>query len=252
MPPIRMTIQVTTPRTYLRRVEIAVYGALDQAVETTTEYGQRVAKRLAPVRKVTTDSTPARARNLTQGEIADLPEQVRKGLNPVSGASLRTGRLPRTTTRRAGASHFAPRTRGGTLRETARDVEFDRGTGFPRLKDRSFESRLSSRGRYEFRSERAIHTERNLFLEGSRVRRVARTTLGGRLRSEIRTTLVRLASQGGVSETRLESPTEYAGYVEYPTSRTAAQPYMRPAREAMKPVLVRETDKELRRAGRYV
>ena len=83
-----------------------------------------------------------------------------------------------------------------------------------------------------------------------RIRTAARTTLGGRLRSEIRTRLISLAEGGsGIAEIRLESPNDYAKYVEFPTSRTAAQPYMRPAREAMKQRFRGNVVQELERAG---
>lgn len=247
---VTLKLKVTTPRVYLRRVELAVYEALDTAVENTVEYGKSVAKRLAPVRKVTGDSTKPKVRNLSASEINDLPAQVRKGLNPVTGRSLRTGKLPRTTTRRGSASLFRPGTRAFRFGEAARDVEFDRVTGAPRLRDAEFEKSLTSRGSYEFRSGRALHTESSLLIDRKgRVRKVSRTTLGGRLRSEIRTRLVSLADATGKAELRLESPTEYAGYVEFPTSRTAAQPYMRPAREAMKLRLRSNVVNELQRIG---
>lgn len=54
-----------------------------------------------------------------------------------------------------------------------------------------------------------------------------RTTLGGRLREEIYATGVR--DTGGTVSGWVVSPTSYAIYQEYGTSRHRAQPYMRPA-----------------------
>lgn len=256
---IQLQTHVTTPRVYLRRVEHAIYEALDEAVDATTEYGKAVAKRAAPVRKVTADGVRAKTRALTHAEVSELPDFVKKGLNPVTGASLKTGEMLRTTTRRAGASKFVPETRGQRLRETARNVEFDKDSGFPRVPDEQMNSLLTARGRYELRSERAIAYERSGAVKHPTVgakatmgtaRFSTRVTLGGTLRNEIRTRLISSASDGGgVAAVRLESPTDYAQYVEFPTSRTSAQPYMRPAREAMRTRLVTETRRAMERIG---
>jgi hypothetical protein len=249
---VRLTLEVTAPRIYMRRVELAVYNALDEAVSNTLAYGERYAKRKAPVRKVTRRGSKARVRDLTPEEISALPEFARKGLSPISGASIRTGRLPQTTVRRAGASRLIPtaQIRGRTYKlggEKGRDVTFD--SGQPAMKNPRFAELLSARGNYELRTQRGIATQKLTAMIGGVIRHGERDTLGGRLRNEITSRMVSFATRGGISEGRLESPTEYAKYVEYPTSRTAAQPYMRPAREAMKTVLDRNVALELSRIG---
>lgn len=263
---VTLMIEVSSPRVYMKRVERGIYGALDEAIDNTLAFGERYAKRKAPVRKVTRRGRQAVTRALNPAEIANLPEFAKKGLSPISGRSIRTGELPRTTVVRSGASRLSPqaRIRGTTynLGAKGRDVIFGE-SGAAQMRSEKFTQLLDSRGRYELRTQRAVHTQQVTAIDrdvqgsavgrllGGTIRHGERSTLGGRLRAEITTRITSSATRGGIAEGVLESPTEYAKYVEFPTSRTAAQPYMRPAREAMKPVLRREAVKELGRAGRY-
>lgn len=79
-----------------------------------------------------------------------------------------------------------------------------------------FNTPLTSRGRWELKSGRALFNS-----PGGRV------TLGGRLRGEIHDD----PAEGGgpVWIARVVSPTPYAKYVEFGTRRSRAQPYLRPA-----------------------
>jgi len=250
---VRVVLEVTASAESMRSIENGIYDALDEAVSNTLAYGETFAKRKAPVRKVTRRGVPARTRELTQGEIAELPDFARKGLNPVTGRSIRTGELPRTTTRIAGAARLVPtaRIRGKTYKlggETGRDVRYTE-SGEPKMRNERFAQLLSSRGNYELRSGRGVYTRQLTAMVGTTLRHAERSTLGGRLRGEINSKITSFATRGGIAEGILESPTEYAQYVEFPTSRTAAQPYIRPAREAMRPRLIRNIELEMRRVG---
>lgn len=79
---------------------------------------------------------------------------------------------------------------------------------------------LTSRGRYELRSGRAVF------------RSASGSTLGGRLRGEIHT--VHAESGGTRWVARVVSPTPYAKYVEFGTRHNRAQPYLRPALEQVR------------------
>lgn len=256
---VTLEIQVVSPRAYLYRVQFAIIEALTTAVDTTLHLGTIIAKKHAPVRKVTVRGGRPHVRDLTDTEIAALPESVRRGISPLDGTFLRTGLRPQTTVRRSGAGFMRPRLRiGGKTHEMpqeegslAREVSEDPFTGERFLVNQGRDTHgranvaaLTGAGAHELHGNVRTATAKNpdaVFSRGGQA------TLGGRLRSEIYAT--RAKSTGGYIEGELISPTEYAEYVEFPTSRTAAQPYMRPAREEMKPILVREAKRELVRVG---
>lgn len=246
---IPATIEVETSVDF-KRIEYSILEAVDDSLDETLAYGEKVAKKHAPVRKITKGGGRVRTRELTNAEIADLPSFVKKGLSPISGTFLSTGRRPRVVTRRSFASMGHP-----TYHQHSRLVVQDQYSGRFHLKNPESAKLLSSAGRAELASGRAIHTMHSGELGGSgglNIKHETTSTVGGRLQREIRGRVTRSAHQGGIAEGILESPTEYAPYVEFPTSRTAAQPYMRPAREAMRPHLVTALERNLMRAGRYV
>lgn len=80
---------------------------------------------------------------------------------------------------------------------------------------RSGAPELTSRGRYELRTGRANFTG------------PGGTTLGGRLRGEIR--VVPAEGRGPRWVAKVVSPTRYAKYVEFGTRHSRAQPFLRPA-----------------------
>lgn len=84
---------------------------------------------------------------------------------------------------------------------------------------------LSTRGRYELNSGRAVFSTTGSFDRQSS--REGRISLGGRLRKEI--TITPLKRSGSHMSVSVVSPTPYAKYVEFGTRYAAAQPYMRPA-----------------------
>ena len=272
---VKTVFKAQTNRSVFHRVELAIYQALGEAVERTIAYGERVAKKHAPVRKVTRRGGRPQTRELDDVEIADLPEEARKGLNPITNRYIQTGERPRVVTKRSLAGYQKPgtviagRTRKGGHGGRAREVLIDRNTGERTMRNPAMADLLSSRGRRELEGGRnesgtnldGVYIKRFTYdertkrrdprtgktTEHSRIRHGYRATLGGRLRDQITSRLMKV---GPITEGLVESPTEYARYVEFPTSRTAAQPYMRPARTAMQERLPKEIERSLVRASR--
>lgn len=262
---VTFTFEFHASRVYMKRLENAIIEACNRAIEHTVGIGEKHAKKMAPVRKVTRMGSRARTRALTTAEVAELPESVLRGVISGTNRSSVTGKELMTTTRRSSASRLDPGVRRGGRSATLRgasgepgsarevDVSVDYFTGFgerrmklPGLEPDAGGSRglLSGRGLAELRGTGRRLTSKNpdaVYLN----RGGTRFTLGGRLRDEI--TAIMVSSTAPIIEYRLISPTEYAIYVEFPTSRTAAQPYMRPAREMMKQILIRAIERELKR-----
>lgn len=252
MPQIELKAHLNISPEILRRQEQRTLDAIERGVVRTVELGESVAKKLAPVRKVSEITRRKQTRSLTRSEIRALPARIRRSLSPDQLSRLQT------TTRRARQELEGPRAQGRIARlEVTQEL-----SGRFRLKDPQGESFLTQRGRAELREAGVTASFLRVERRGSggklqvirRGRESAiyrrasgRATLGGRLRDEIR--FRSLETRGGRIRYRLESPTPYAEYVEFPTSRTAAQPYMRPAREAMKKVLRRNIVREVERVG---
>lgn len=226
----------------IRRLEEEIFEELDAAVDETIELGMRHAKRLAPVRKVSYIDRNRQTRSLSRAEVARLPALIRQSAQAIQ----RRGGSVLTTVRRSRQSVEAP--------ELNFDELGERATG---LKTASVAKDLTYRGRAELRiaqRSRAVTeppgngrrlTRSAAFVSGSGANRV--TTLGGRLRGEIETIPPTL--RAGRITGWVISPTEYAKYVEFPTSRTAAQPYMRPTLKYLKRPFVAKVTRNLRRIG---
>lgn len=82
-------------------------------------------------------------------------------------------------------------------------------------------AKLTSRGRYEVRNGRAIH------METSRAGTLAHVQIGGALKASIAPTPVHETANG--VEAEVEAAIRYAKFVEFPTIRTQAQPFLLPA-----------------------
>lgn len=265
---VKVTFKAETNRVHFHRVQMVIMEAVAEGVDKTLAYGRTVAKKHAPVRKVTRRGGRPSTRDLTDDEIADLPEFARRGLNPITGASIRTGRRPQTTVKRSLATRDNPglRIRGKTFNagRTAREVRLARD-GSWELRNPKVGQFLNSQGRYALDTGVGVHVKRLTVVErtkrrnpatgkmdvSEKVRHGYRATLGGRLRDEIYASVDSVA-QAGVFTGQLVSPTEYAQYVEFPTSRTAAQPYMRPARDAMAARLPVEIERQMTRVARQI
>lgn len=214
----------------------AVRRGLEEAVEDAADRVAADATRRAPIRKVFKEAKGyrRRTRSLTDAErnlaikratayyandefkmrrsIAHLryyarvrvPDRSSANNADVSRASRQLGIVKRG---RFTASEQA----AGTTRN--RRGGFDPG---PALK-----SKLTARGRYEVRNGRAIHSE------ASKAGTLQRVQIGGALKASIGPTPVHETGKG--VEAGVEAAIRYAKYVEFPTIRTAAQPFLLPA-----------------------
>lgn len=251
----------------VKGIEARIMEAAEEAVDETTTLGVKMAKRLAPVRKVSYIERRAKRRSLSRAEIAKLPGFASGGARNARGRF--TGRdVQRATVVR----------RAQQILEAPEVEEFDGGF---RLKDETQTSFLTGRGKRELRESgrheprliegkppeiiagivvrpgtpdklkagtSAIYTQRFVVEDKSgRIRHGSRSTLGGRLRGEIHGE--RLGTIGGRIVYAIISPTPYAKFVELPTSRTAEQPYLRPTLKALRTSFKRRVFNNLKRAG---
>jgi len=239
-------------------VQEEILAAIEQAVSDIADRGERYAKRLAPRRQVSYATRNAAPRLLTAVERRRLPAFVTRDLTKAQVLSLRT-----TDFRRRRKQELeAP--------EVLEDVGTRRmaGTGAIRLADQSQEHLLNARGRDELRrrdANRALYSRSAVGLSAARVARtrdiagraqasrditgVNKATLGGRLRGEIKA--VAISKRGGRIRYDIISPTPYAKFVEFPTTRTAAQPYMRPTLGAMKRPFIEKMRRNLSNVPKY-
>jgi hypothetical protein len=216
-----------------------VMAAILRGLEETVDLGVKHAKRLAPTRKISAIERIAIRRNLSRAEI-------RSGVRGSRGAAGL-----RTTVRRSQQYLEAP------------EVVADQTGVRYRLKNREDESFLTGRGKAELQQRgRTPRTTAIYTVPTARVKKVqyrdsqgrivtrksilrgTRSTLGGRLRGEIHRIQV---SDGPRFQFDIVSPTEYARFVEFPTSRTTAQPYMRPTLEYLKRPLAEKIKRSLER-----
>lgn len=215
-----------------------------------------------------------RKRALSFAEIAS-EEAVRRqlGLSPAARqtlgrpapAKINNPYLRVARTRANNPNSFAPFVlRPGTTRkevkeareisERAQELGYGRGKTFDmepeaeirggreltrggRLRSKRAGRALTARGRYELRSGRAAYTDAK-----------GVTTLGGRLRKEIRTEGP--TRDGTLITAQVISPTYYAKYQEFGTRHHRASPYMRPAMLKLVTSYRREIVKAINRANK--
>lgn len=115
------------------------------------------------------------------------------------------------------------------------DAQRSRGGGFT---SESLNPRLTSRGRYEVRSGRAIHRE---VTESGHVR----VQVGGRLKASIGNEGAREVPDGTVA--KVSARVRYAKFVEFPTTHNAAQPFLLPALQGNRGRLKETLRAELRK-----
>ena len=226
------------------RIQRIVLAAAYRGLEQTAVLGVKHAKRLAPVRNVSYS---------TQGGNFSGRQAVTRFL---SRAEIRSGIRKnrdqpklRTTVRRRQQQLEAPEIKEGR-------------TGY-QLKNRENSGLINGRGRFELRrgerpggaiyrqpttETRTVPTrnERGQATTRTYVHRGEKVTLGGRLRGEIRSHPV-AGAESNKMRIDIISPTAYARYVEFPTTRTAAQPYMRPTLAYLKPKLIQKMQSSLER-----
>lgn len=240
----------------VRDLNEEIFEALDAAVSHTIELGAGNAKRLAPIRKVSYIERNRRTRNLTRAEVASLPASVRRSAQRIQrrGGSVLTTVRPSRQQTPAPELDFDPLSRRARGLRNPDDASSLTGRGRRELRiAQRVPATLESPGSGRRKPRSAAYTSpasiRQLRKAGDRIGSGvgAVTTLGGRLRGEIDT--IPATVRGGRVIGHVISPTEYARFVEFPTSRTAAQPYMRPTLKFLKRPFVAAVHRELRRRG---
>ena len=234
----------------VRAVIARIQAAEEEALAEVAEYIARDAKARAPIRKVFKERKGFRRkfRPLTAIErsLAIRRAQAYTGYTDYqarrSVAYLRN--YARAEVPRRGSLNALASSR------TLRILGIERqGTFTPRLDAtrtrRGFQSNalsplLTSRGRYEVRSGRAIHRE--VLASGA-----VRVQIGGRLKASIGAEDV-IPNQSGAT-VKVSARVRYAKFVEFPTTHNAAQPFLLPAlhdnRTRLKETLRREVRKAL-------
>ena len=259
----------------VKNIHRIILEAADDAVDETTDIGVRMAKRLAPRRKVSYEERRAKTRDLTRAEIRRLPGFVR-GAPRTAGGQFAAGPLPklRTTTRQKTQYLDAPeveeldggfrlKNRVAGQKFPSGDETFLTGRGIAELREAGRHEpyvepgRLSAKDLYSGRlvatpdkliaGTSAIYTQRVKYQQRGTIKENARTTLGGRLRGEIYGRMH--SNTGGKIVYYIVSPTPYARFVELPTSRTAEQPYLRPTVKALRGPFKRKVFDKLKDAG---
>jgi hypothetical protein len=231
------------------RIIAAVEAAEEVALNEVADLVAADAKARAPIRKVFKEAVGFRRkfRPLTTPErhLAVKRAMAYQGYTDFqrrrSVAYLQ--RYARAEVRRPGSANALSRSRtlrllgteaGGHF--TARADAVRRGRGFTSA---SLHPLLTSRGRYEVSSGRAIN--RVATASGTSVQ------IGGRLKASIGNEGVVQQGQGAVA--RVSARVRYAKYVEFPTTHNASQPFLLPAlhgaRGKLRQIMARELKNRL-------
>lgn len=236
------------PAINVEAVLAKVRSAEAEAIEEVADLVARDAKARAPVRKVFREASGFRRkfRPLTTPErhLAIKRALAYQGYTDFerrrSVAHIQN--YARAEIRRRGSANSLARSR--TLRQlgTERDRQFTPRVDARRA-GRGFQSAtlhplLSSRGRYEVRSGRAIHRE--VSAGGG----VTHVQIGGRLKASIGNEGVVVSGNG--ARARVSARVRYAKYVEFPTTHNAAQPFLLPALHGARGRLRQALARELR------
>jgi len=238
----------------------AVRRGMEEALE---EAGDRVAaeaKQRAPVRKVFAERPGFRRRfRPLPGSTRSLVIQravgyygyrgfiARLGAANPPGTSLLTAvrKYSRAEVRRPGSANALVRSRTLRLLGTERGGRFSGVGGTARNRSGGYEpgpalsQALTSRGKYEVRSGRAVH------IETSASGASARVQVGGALKASIGSEGVVQTPHG--QKVTVSAAIRYAKYVEFPTIRTAAQPFLLPALMSERQRLPREMAAKIKR-----
>ena len=218
------------PAINIARVVAMVQGAEEAALEIVAAQIVADARARAPVRKVFKEAKGFRRkfRGLTTAErgLAVRRAMAYQGYSDFqrrrSVAYLQ--RYARAEQPRRGSANSPARSR------TLRNLGTERGGAFKARVDaarsrRGFVSAhlnplLTSRGRYEVRSGRAIH--RQVLASGN-----VRVQIGGALKASIESEGV-VQSENGMT-VKVTAGIRYAKFVEFPTTHNASQPFLLPA-----------------------
>lgn len=214
----------------LQRVLAAVQQAEAEALEEVADFVVRDAKARAPIRKVFKEGRGFRRkfRPLTGAERNLAIRRALAYYGPTFKGRAVVAHIQhyaRAELRRPGSANALARSRTLRVLGTERGGRFSprvdaarvRGGGF---RSASLEPLLTSRGKYEVRSGRAIHRE--VLASGA-----TQVQVGGRLKASIGSEGV--VQQGNKSTIQVSARVRYAKYVEFPTTHNAAQPFLLPA-----------------------
>jgi len=231
----------------------AVRAGESEALEVMAEGVASDARRRAPVRKVFREKKGYRRkfRPLTPLEkgLAIRRAQTYYSNDPFRAAQVTAHirNYGRAEVHRKGSANSLVRSR------TLRNLGVIRGRDFiPRVDARRVGSRrgigyesealrplLTARGRTEVRSGRAVYKK---VLSGGDTE----VRIGGKLKASIESEGVTVAGNG--AKARVTAGIRYAKYVEFPTVRTAAQPFLLPALQGHRKRLVKAVAAEVRKS----
>lgn len=232
-----------------------VRSAEAEALEIVSKAVVAEARRRAPIRKVFKEKPGYRRkfRELTPAEkflaIKRANAYYGTGSFKARRAVGRIRNYAKAQVPRKGSQNALSRSRTLRVLGTQKGRQFiprtdatrvvSRRTGSVGYESQTLNPMLTSRGRYEVRSGRAIHMK-PLAGGGSRVE------IGGALKASIE-------SEGAIEtgkgmEDRVTAGIRYAKYVEFPTIRTHAQPFLLPALHQNRQRLVKTMAAEVRKA----
>jgi hypothetical protein len=219
------------------RIRELVRRGLEDALDEVADEVAAEAKRRAPIRKVFKEPKGFRRkfRDPTGAELSQATARASAyyGVNPGYLVGRKSPRSPvefyeaRVQVPRRGSNNAISVSRKARVLGTIKKGRFKSESGAFRLRGGGYEPgpemkrAMTAQGRYEVRSGRAIHLSPSS--EGHSVR----VQVGGALKASIENEGVRETPTG--SEAVVTAGIRYAKYVEFPTRRTAAQPFLLPA-----------------------
>lgn len=219
------------------RVLAAVRAGVKEGLDEVANVVAADAKRRAPIRKVFKERRGfrPRTRSLTRAELSQAISRANAyyGVNKGYLVGRKSPRHPLTfyeasvRLARPGSANSLARSRKLRTLGYERGGRFISTSGARRNRTGGFEpgpalgKALTSRGRYEVRSGRAIHLEASAHGTQNRVQ------VGGALKASIGNEGVTETSTG--MKATVAASIRYAKFVEFPTIRTRAQPFLLPA-----------------------
>ena len=219
-----------------RVLEAARHG-LEEGLNEAAERVAADAKRRAPIRKAFKEAKGFRRkfRSLTNPErtlaiarSVNYYTNVKPDQFALRRSVAHIQNYARAEVPRRGSANSASRSRKVRILGVERGGRFfSSSAGTTRSHLGGFEpgaalaQKLTARGRYEVRTGRSVHRE--LSSSGT----AARVQIGGALKASIGAGPVHETATG--MEVEVEAAIRYAKYVEFPTIRTAAQPFLLPA-----------------------
>ena len=244
----------------------AIIAAVRSAeVEALTIVANQVtadARRRAPIRKVFKEKAGFRRkfRDLTSAEkllaIKRANAYYGSGTFEARRAVAHIRNYAKVQVPRHGSANAPEASRTARLLGTQRGRQFvprvdatrvvNRHTGAVGFESKSLNPSLTSRGRSEVRSGRAIHLAPITGQGGETGAGASRVEIGGALKASIESEGATPMNNG--TEIRVTAGIRYAKFVEFVTIRTHAQPFLLPALHAQRQRLVKTMAAEVKKA----